>query len=146
MRLGPRSCQRVLGTERIVAVNLDHPNVVTTYIYDSVEPADSGGGSGGSGRGSTRAYAVQELCNGGSLRNALLRGVLAPGALRPRWPSILRILCGVAAGMDYMHVLRVFHGALMPANILFKVRATPRVSPVITAPAAGQHIHRTHTA
>lgn len=121
MRLGPRSCQRVLGTERIVAVNLDHPNVVTTYVYDSVEPADAGA-SGAAGRGSTRAYAVQELCNGGSLQSALLRGVLAPGVLRPRWPSILRILCGVAAGMDYMHRLRVFHGALMPSNILFKVR------------------------
>lgn len=120
LRLGPRSSQRVLGTERIVAVNLDHPNIVTTYVYDSVEPTDAGAGGPG-GRGSTRAYAVQELCNGGSLRSALTRGVLAPAALRPRWPSVLRILCGVAAGMDYMHSLRVFHGALTPSNILFKV-------------------------
>lgn len=137
MRLGPRSCQRVLGTERIVAVNLDHPNIVTTYVYDSVEPADvggGGGGGGGGGRSSTRAYAVQELCNGGSLRNALQRGVLAPGTLRPRWPSVLRILCGVAAGMDYMHALRVFHGALMPANVLFKVLCFTVSDPHTCAP------------
>ena len=65
---------------------------------------------------------MQELCNGGSLRSALRRGILAPGSMQPRWPSVLRILCGVAAGMDHMHTLRVYHGALSPSNILFKVR------------------------
>ena len=63
---------------------------------------------------------MQELCNGGSLRSALRRGILAPGSMQPRWPSVLRILCGVAAGMDHMHTLRVYHGALSPSNILFK--------------------------
>ena len=73
--------------------------------------------------GLDKAVDVQELCNGGSLRSALRRGILSPGSMQPRWPSVLRILCGIAAGMDHMHTLRVYHGALAPSNILFKVRA-----------------------
>jgi hypothetical protein len=62
VKLGPRSCRRVLGAESIVATNLDHPNVVTTYVYDSVErpPDMMEGGPPSSGRGSgSRAFAIQ---------------------------------------------------------------------------------------
>lgn len=63
VRLGPRACRRVLGAESIVATNLDHPNVVATYVYDSVEQApevtaDGGPPSSGKGSGS-RAFAIQ---------------------------------------------------------------------------------------
>lgn len=63
VKLGPRSCRRVLGAESIVATNLDHPNVVATYVYDSVEqppemPIDGRPPSSGKGSGS-RAFAIQ---------------------------------------------------------------------------------------
>lgn len=64
VKLGPRSCRRVLGAESIVATNLDHPNVVATYVYDSVEQPpdvnnDGASSSGFKGNSGSRAFAIQ---------------------------------------------------------------------------------------
>lgn len=64
---------------------------------------------------------MQELCNGGSLQEALAAGVFGP-RLWPRWLPILSILHGIASGMAYMHAHGIRHGDLNPNNILLKVR------------------------
>ena len=64
-------------------------------------------------------HAVQEFCNGGSLRQAVARGLFG-SALPHRWRPILSILEGIANGMDYMHAKRICHGDLNPNNVLLK--------------------------
>ena len=64
---------------------------------------------------------MQEFCNGGSMRQALSRGLFG-GRLRRRWQPIILSLKSIASGMDYMHAKRICHGDLNPNNILIKVR------------------------
>jgi serine/threonine protein kinase len=70
--------------------------------------------------------ALQEYCNGGTLRQAVEAGLFERGSARTsRWQSIVATLTGVAEGMQHMHDQRCCHGDLNPANILFKVRLCP---------------------
>jgi serine/threonine protein kinase len=66
---------------------------------------------------------MQEFCNGGSLRDALVSGYFKTQFMPQRWTPIMTVLSNMALGMDYMHAKRICHGDLNPANILFKVRA-----------------------
>jgi serine/threonine protein kinase len=70
-----------------------------------------------------RFAALQEFCNGGSLRCAVNEGCFGPGNARGRWRLILSILRDIAAGMEHMHGKRLCHGDLNPANVLLKARA-----------------------
>ena len=70
--------------------------------------------------------AVQEYCNGGSLRAAVNSGKFcAQRRFEGRWRLIVSLLRGVAAGMAHMHSKRLTHGDLNPANILLKARCRP---------------------
>jgi hypothetical protein len=73
--------------------------------------------------GSERFRGVQEYCDGGSLRNALMSGAFVQSGMRSRWRSIMRAAQGIAAGMNYIHCKRILHGDLNPSNVLLKVRA-----------------------
>jgi serine/threonine protein kinase len=67
---------------------------------------------------------VQEYCNAGTLRDAVLAGrflAADAGGFECRWLAISACLRDVAAGMDYLHGRRCCHGDLNPANVLFKV-------------------------
>lgn len=66
--------------------------------------------------------AVQEFCNGGSMRQAISRGMFGK-RLRRRWRPIVAALESIASGMDYMHAKRFCHGDLNPNNVLLKARS-----------------------
>lgn len=67
---------------------------------------------------------MQELCNGGSLRRAVERGVFA--AQHPaHWQRASLTLLHIALGMAYVHANRVMHGALNPCHVFFKVCRPP---------------------
>jgi serine/threonine protein kinase len=70
---------------------------------------------------------VQEYCNGGSLRTAILQGALRPpsaGGIKQRWRPLMHVAKSIAEGMGYLHSQRILHGDLNPANILLKVRSS----------------------
>jgi serine/threonine protein kinase len=66
---------------------------------------------------------VHEYCNGGTLRQAVDRGLFKRGARESRWRAVMDTLHDVAQGMAHMHAQRCCHGDLNPANILFKMRS-----------------------
>ena len=66
-------------------------------------------------------HAVQEYCNGGTLRSAIGAGLFKEsGGLPNRWEALLAVLDDVCAGVEYIHTKRITHGDLNPSNILFK--------------------------
>ena len=67
---------------------------------------------------------LQELCNGGSLRRAVERGVFGVQHAS-HWQRASLTLLHIALGMSYVHANRVMHGALNPSHVFFKVRAPP---------------------
>jgi hypothetical protein len=63
---------------------------------------------------------VQELCNGGSLRKAVQKGVFS--AQHPaHWQRATLTLLHISAAMAYVHANRVMHGCLNPSHVFFKV-------------------------
>jgi serine/threonine protein kinase len=68
--------------------------------------------------------AVQEYCNGGTLRAAISAGLFREEGLPNRWEALLAILDDVCAGVEYIHSKRITHGDLNPSNILFKYDAS----------------------
>ena len=65
---------------------------------------------------------MQEFCNGGSLREAVSSGAFSSETLPKRWKPLMKLLMGIAGGMEYVHGKRILHGDLNPSNILLKVR------------------------
>ncbi|GLC75582.1 hypothetical protein PLESTF_001659900 [Pleodorina starrii] len=66
-----------------------------------------------------KLYIVQEYCNGGTLRDALDRGVA--GSVRAGGLAGLlarRLALDVALGMRHIHSCRIVHGDLKPENVL----------------------------
>jgi serine/threonine protein kinase len=70
---------------------------------------------------------LQEYCNGGSLREAIQKGLFTSKRLPNRFAVIMTLLCHIADGIQYMHSKRICHGDLNPSNVLLKVR-TPAPS------------------
>ena len=68
---------------------------------------------------------MQEYCNGGALREMLAAGHFAQDHMRSHWRSVMLVMQGTAAGMQYVHGKRICHGDLNPSNILLKVRSVP---------------------
>lgn len=65
-------------------------------------------------------YFVQEFIDGGSLKEHLERGPIAPA-------DAARILQQVAAAMNHVHEHGIYHRDLKPANIILDSRRTPCV-------------------
>ncbi len=82
--------------EARAAGRLNHPNIVT--VHDVVEAPGI-------------SYLVMEHAEGGSLRDALVRGPL------PR-DVALRILDDALAGLDAAHARGIVHGDIKPENVL----------------------------
>eukprot|EP00892_Ulva_mutabilis_P006166 jgi/Ulvmu1/3921/UM018_0144.1 len=113
---GARDSQTALvASEAAIASNLVHSNIVATYWHDVRTVSDAHGLE----LGIFKLCLVQEFCNGGSMRQAIARGVFGP-SLRRRWRPIMSILEDIASGMDYMHAKRICHGDLNPNNVLLK--------------------------
>ncbi|KXZ47092.1 hypothetical protein GPECTOR_38g329 [Gonium pectorale] len=143
---GRKRQQAVL--EAAISLSMAHKNVVATYTYmlkplmqqppSTEDGAAAGGGSPGrsitvvdGGADAYKLYIVQELCNGGSLRQALAHGMA--GSVRnggSRRLLALRLALDVARGVAHVHACRIVHGDLKPDNVLVMVLDT-------TAPCPG---------
>ncbi|KXZ47093.1 hypothetical protein GPECTOR_38g330 [Gonium pectorale] len=139
---GRKQQQAVL--EAAISLSMAHENVVATYTYllkplvqqppSAVDGAADGGGShdrsagpneitvADGGADAYKLYIVQELCNGGSLRQALAYGVA--GSVRSGGSGrllALRLALDVARGVAHVHACRIVHGDLKPDNVLLVV-------------------------
>ena len=83
---------------------LRHPNIVTVYDYGEFEGTP---------------YMIEEHVAGGSLASRLKDADRADRA------SIVRLLRGMAAGLDYAHQRGVVHRDVKPANVLMAADDTP---------------------
>ncbi|KXZ50668.1 hypothetical protein GPECTOR_15g352 [Gonium pectorale] len=146
-----RAHQRA-ALEAAISMSMGHPNVVATYTYQlkqlvhkqqsevDSQALESGGTTGQSagpsqvasdgkavvemGGDAYKLYIVQELCNGGTLRQALAQGVA--GSVRAGGPAralALRLALDVAQGMRHVHGSRIVHGDLKPDNVLLGYKA-----------------------
>ncbi|KXZ50682.1 hypothetical protein GPECTOR_15g366 [Gonium pectorale] len=81
--------------------------------------SEAAAAAGGDEADAYKLYIVQELCSGGSLKHALIKGVA--GAVRAG--GVFRALAlglalDVAQGMRHVHSCRIVHGDLKPDNVL----------------------------
>lgn len=94
---------RRLQREVAVLAAARHPNVLRVYEC---------------GQLSGRAYLITDFAEGGSLEMRL-RGT------RAATPEAMRLLTGMAAGLDHIHALGIVHGDVKPANVLLTSGARP---------------------
>ena len=109
---GPQAAEQLWAAqyESMVASDLFHPDLVRTF--DWCGHADEHGGM---------VWIVQELCDKGSLSNALKEGTLREGGVlqgKPIMSAILETALEVARGMQYLHSHDVLHGDLSSNNVL----------------------------
>ncbi|PNH10405.1 putative serine/threonine-protein kinase [Tetrabaena socialis] len=158
-----RTRQRAV-LEAAISLSMSHPNVVATFAYElkplvqQPSPGStpnrgsesiSGGDRGGAARCVEEAdghklYIVQELCNGGSLAQALAAGMagnIIAGGLSRR--LALRLALDVALGMAHVHGCRIVHGDLKPGNVLLSsgARHNDQCVKQIVEAAAGEMPH-----
>ncbi len=100
--------------EALLAVDVKHPNVITTYDWSRIEEP----------RGS-QVWIVLERCDGGSLSQAIESGVFTldkdnpdTSNPRPNIPAILETMREVARGMRYLHSVGEVHADLSSNNVL----------------------------
>jgi serine/threonine protein kinase len=92
--------------EAQVIAKLDHPNIVTVYDYDEYE---------------RQPYLVIKYIEGQTLKSVIQQAALP-------LPTILRIMNGVAAALDYAHQEGVLHRDVKPSNIILSEDLTPYVT------------------
>lgn len=85
---------------------LRHPNVVTVYDYGEYEGTP---------------YMIEEYVPGGSLADRLKKG-------RPDRTVTLKILRGIAAGLDYAHGKGIVHRDVKPLNVLMAQDDSPVIA------------------
>ena len=93
--------QRFMHEARIVA-QLSHSNIVPVFDVGSHEG---------------RFYISMELLKGGKLDEKITDGLSIP--------EIIKIICGVAAGLDYAGAKGFVHRDIKPDNIMFRDDGTP---------------------
>ncbi|HEX6487422.1 MAG TPA: serine/threonine-protein kinase [Candidatus Dormibacteraeota bacterium] len=94
---------RRLQREVEALATAEHPNVLRVYECGQLRD---------------HAYLVTDFAAGGSL-DARLRSA------QPTTAQALRLLTGIAAGLDHVHGLGIIHGDVKPANVLLTARARP---------------------
>ncbi|KAG2500125.1 hypothetical protein HYH03_001707 [Edaphochlamys debaryana] len=163
-----RACrvQRRAVLEAAISSTLDHPNLVRAYAYEirSLQPqpsplargSDGPGGSSSIDSGAQQLLIVMELCEKGSLKDALatgsLRSITAAAAVAASAPeasaaeavasaaaTALALALDVACGLAHLHAQGIVHGDLSPGNILLTSREAGGQGPVPapTAPLYG---------
>ncbi len=98
----PLAIARFRREGRAIAL-LRHPNIVTVYDYGEYEGAP---------------YMIEEYIDGGSLAARLQAG-------KPKHSDAIRLLRGMAAGLDYAHQRGVVHRDVKPANVLMAAEGAP---------------------
>ena len=93
--------QRFMHEARIVA-QLSHSNIVPVFDVGSHEG---------------RFYISMELLKGGKLDDRMAKGLGVPEAIK--------IVCGVAAGLDYAGAKGFVHRDIKPDNVMFRDDGTP---------------------
>lgn len=95
---------------------LRHPNIVTVYDYGEHEGTP---------------YMIEEYVAGGSLAQRLKEG-------KPSQETTLRVLRGMAAGLDYAHSKGIVHRDVKPLNVLLGPDDTPVIADFGLAKVAQQ--------
>mmetsp|Transcript_25649 Transcript_25649/g.55849 ORF Transcript_25649/g.55849 Transcript_25649/m.55849 type:complete len:1132 (+) Transcript_25649:194-3589(+) len=129
---GGESAQRTAMTEAAIGASLLHPNVVITYTYElkalkvqgdnliMVEPKTLVVTD-------WKLYIVQEFCDAGSLRQAVLRRRFWDELrMQPRLDLILEVATELAGGLAHLHAKNIIHGDLNPNNVLLKKDPCPK--------------------
>ncbi|GIL77290.1 hypothetical protein Vretimale_3044 [Volvox reticuliferus] len=143
---GGEKAQHRAILEAAISSSLSHPNVVTTYSYDikplTVQvasdpetpdccqgPANGQNGGGGGGMKiidkrpilDWKLYLIQEYCDGGSLRTAILKRKFFDAKKgEPRMEMILDTSLELTGGLVHLHERNIIHGDLNPNNVLLK--------------------------
>lgn len=114
--LSASASQQQVMFEADRGVALRHPHVVQTFkTHTTICKAE--------GRGYQETWLLLELCDKGSLRDAMDRGAFRPVRLgeATTWVDVAAIMATakeVAAGMAYLHSDDILHGDLTAGNIL----------------------------
>ena len=103
---GPSIEQERFTREAEAAAGLAHPGVVSVHEF---------------GQSEGRAYIVQELVDGGTMKDRIARGDYSV-------EDAVNWVCQLAEAVDYAHQYGVVHRDLKPANILFDDRGQPKVA------------------
>jgi len=113
-------------TEAAINTLLTHANIVNTYAYD-LRPVEATGLPDGKLAAHWKLYIIQEFCDGGSLAQAIDRGVFMDQRTGDRkLEHILQVASDIARGMAYIHERQVVHGDLSSGNIM--LRFEPRTT------------------
>ncbi len=105
-----------LRREALIGASVSHPNLVS--VYDIVTTDDG------------EQVLVMEYVHGETLRDVLARG----GRLPTGW--VLKVLDGVAAGLDAIHSAGIVHRDVKPGNILLGVNGDVKLADLGVASAA----------
>ena len=96
--------------EAAIAMDLSHPNITKTLDWGHQEDPHSG-----------KIWILQEMCDRGSLSEAVERGAFRQGQI-PENPadmrSVLETALDVARGVQYLHSKNVLHADLSSNNVL----------------------------
>jgi serine/threonine protein kinase len=101
----PAAVSRFNREGRAIAL-LRHPNIVTVFDYGESEGTP---------------YMIEEFVPGGSLADRLKQG-------RPDRATTIKILRGIAAGLDYAHGKGIVHRDVKPLNVLMGADDTPVIA------------------
>ena len=106
--------------EAMLSQSLRHPNVVSTYVYTNDRAAPSSLDD----ENEETSVIVMEFCDKGGLAASIVKKVFwnDEGVLNYLW--VLLTLRDVAAGVAYLHTIKVLHGDLNTNNVLLCSKST----------------------